>query len=380
MKKVLILILFLLVLIGCDNKSDPKTEEIIPTEPETEEVIPTKPTKPTEPVTDTVTDIYEEETPINISLPDSKLVIDDSLDSKTYYLWTDENKLYVVENPVTLKSLNGYIKLDELAHDIDFSTSLDFGVTIDILVFIFEDLVDYLKLHSNATESGEYTFSGEELVALVKLFIPEENLSEEIIDILKEVGDNASVSIEIKDGLLKKINCKYFDNFLNVECAYMDNVISQIDAEVSFKHTINNPENDSDYLSYEIKGSCNIMISDMSLTINLDSSLKTDSNNQELCQEVQYDLLLTANENGITFNGDIYGMSFSGSLSIGENLKLDMTASYLDKSYTISFESGVEIPKTVKNDLVMAASTDIGGLYQKIIETITKKFNWEHLI
>lgn len=43
MKKVLILILFLLVLIGCDNKSDPKTEEIIPTEPETEEVIPTKP-------------------------------------------------------------------------------------------------------------------------------------------------------------------------------------------------------------------------------------------------------------------------------------------------------------------------------------------------
>jgi hypothetical protein len=122
------------------------------------------------------------------------------------------------------------------------------------------------------------------------------------------------------------------------------------------------------------------MISDMSLTINLDSSLKTDSNNQELCQEVQYDLLLTANENGITFNGDIYGMSFSGSLSIGENLKLDMTASYLDKSYTISFESGVEIPKTVKNDLVMAASTDIGGLYQKIIETITKKFNWEHLI
>ena len=73
-------------------------------------------------------------------------------------------------------------------------------------------------------------------------------------------------------------------------------------------------------------------------------------------------------------------MSFSGSLSIGENLKLDMTASYLDKSYTISFESGVEIPKTVKNDLVMAASTDIGGLYQKIIETITKKFNWEHLI
>ena len=66
--------------------------------------------------------------------------------------------LGLVLGKVTLKSLNGYIKLDELAHDIDLSTSLDFGVTIDILVFIFEDLVDYLKLHSDATESGEYTF------------------------------------------------------------------------------------------------------------------------------------------------------------------------------------------------------------------------------
>lgn len=384
MKKILILCLLLtIILCGCDKKSE--VSEVIPTD-EISEEIPTKSEVSEPEVSETIPEettptIVEPTTPIStITLPDSKLVIDQNGEKTAYYLWTDNNNLYVVESPMGLKSLNGYINLADLAKDIDLTGTLDFGVTIDILMFILEDFVDYLKMHAGSNETGEYIFSGEELVALVKLFIPEENISEEFLEILKTVGDNANVTIKIENGMLVNLACNYYDNYFRCNFIYVDGILNQMNASMEWEQTILNPENSEDYLTYQIKGTCSLLITDASLTLNLDSEFQTISSTPELCQEVDYDFLLMATKESITFNGNIYGASFTGTIQLGENISANISAQYLEDVYTITFETGVTIPLTIKNDIVMAASTNLGGLYQTIIESMTKKFNLEHFI
>ena len=372
------LLLVLLILVGCSKDEetiidDEETKIVTEVESTPEEVV----TTPTEVIDEVETNPNDEKPPLDNSLawlemiPDSKVSIIYDDETKEYYLWEDSAKLFIVESPYSFNKFNGYVELNGALAFIPLLIT-DFGSSNVVFMETVQDILAYIKQNSQEVEDGIYTLDGEAISTFLALLLPKEIATDEVLQMISNIGSNISLTVIFENEKLTKINFSYLENGIDFVFEYQDDFISKVDILGIIGFEIKNPQDETDTLGYHLNFSMVYKNTLDGINISLLSQTKITSSNPDLCSEREESLNLGISKTETLIEGSFLGANIDGIIVYGETIGSDLKIEFNDKLYEIKLETNVEIPTMIKSDSVTSRSVNLMLFFDRFMNDLSE--------
>lgn len=372
------LLLVLLILVGCSKDEetiidDEETKIVTEVESTPEEVV----TTPTEVIDEVETNPNDEKPSLDNSLawlemiPDSKVSIIYDDETKEYYLWEESAKLFIVESPYSFNKFNGYVKLNGALAFIPLLIT-DFGSSNVVFMETVQDILAYIKQNSQEVEDGIYTLDGEAISTFLALLLPKEIATDEVLQMISNIGSNISLTVIFENEKLTKINFNYLENGIDFVFEYQDDLISKVDILGIIGFEIKNPQDEADTLGYHLNFSMVYKNTLDGINISLLSQTKITSSNPDLCSEREESLNLSISKTETLIEGSFLGANIDGIIVYGETIGSDLKIEFNDKLYEIKLETNVDIPTMIKSDSVTSRSVNLMLFFDRFMNDLSE--------